>query len=464
MTWPKRYGGHEIRPGALRRYGGASGSGGPGGFALDRGPSERPEHPAPRHGGAEEAISPATARGELLLDRYERTRERLGSRLRADGRRTGRRRVARQRHEDLDRGAHRSHHAIVLCRPPARRARSTRRPQPADTGLLDPRHDGHPDPAAHRRARLQRGHYGGCGGAGWDGPRQHRRRLETGHLRARLRAERTGAILSTFPLFVELVRALGRDPGERAKVEVGVLGGAAVDAAPDVPLGGRRAGGGGRPEVEAALVKDLGTGFEREVAEAARLLVPSGSALPEGFNARLAEAISHAPAFTQGRDERDPSQHRRARVGRTVSGVREGLVASAARLFRRLGKDGRTGWLGRGSWGELEKAGLTLMSVPEGSGGPGAHSPKPWPFCASSDDTPPPFHSPRRTSWRMGAPPPACPCREVRSRRRPCGPMRASCSVAWAPAGPSPVARGAFRRPATPPASWSWGAEKVVVR
>ena len=52
----------------------------------------------------------------LLLDRYERTRERLGSRLRADGRRTGRRRVARQRHEDLDRGAHRSHHAIVLCR------------------------------------------------------------------------------------------------------------------------------------------------------------------------------------------------------------------------------------------------------------------------------------------------------------------------------------------------------------
>ena len=56
---------------------------------------------------------------------------------------------------------------------------------------------------------------------------------------------------------------------------------------------------GDAPEVEAALVKDLGTGFEREV-EAARLLVPSGSALPEGFNARLAEAISHAPAFTQG--------------------------------------------------------------------------------------------------------------------------------------------------------------------
>ena len=38
--------------------------------------------------------------------------------------------------------------------------------------------------------------------------------------------ERSGPerFLSTFPLFVELVRALGRDPGERAKVEVGGLG------------------------------------------------------------------------------------------------------------------------------------------------------------------------------------------------------------------------------------------------
>ena len=31
----------EIHPETLRRYGGASGSGGPGGFALDREPSER---------------------------------------------------------------------------------------------------------------------------------------------------------------------------------------------------------------------------------------------------------------------------------------------------------------------------------------------------------------------------------------------------------------------------------------
>jgi hypothetical protein len=104
--------------------------------------------------------------------------------------------------------------------------------------------------------------------------------------------------LSTFPLFVELVRALGRDPGERAKIEVGVLG-ARLWTLRRMSLSVAGAlEAGDAPEVEAALVKDLGTGFEREVAEAARLLVPSGSALPEGFNGRLAEAISHAPAFT----------------------------------------------------------------------------------------------------------------------------------------------------------------------
>jgi hypothetical protein len=57
---------------------------------------------------------------------------------------------------------------------------------------------------------------------------------------------------------------------------------------------------GAAPEVEAALVKELGNRFEREVAEAARLLVPSEPSFeaPDTFRLRLAEAISHAPAFT----------------------------------------------------------------------------------------------------------------------------------------------------------------------
>jgi hypothetical protein len=57
---------------------------------------------------------------------------------------------------------------------------------------------------------------------------------------------------------------------------------------------------GAAPEVEAALVKELGNRFEREVAEVARLLVPSELSFetPSPFESRLAEAISHAPAFT----------------------------------------------------------------------------------------------------------------------------------------------------------------------
>jgi acyl-CoA dehydrogenase-like protein len=57
---------------------------------------------------------------------------------------------------------------------------------------------------------------------------------------------------------------------------------------------------GAAPEVEAALVKELGNRFEREVADAARLVVSSEPSFeaPDPFGVRLAEAISHAPAFT----------------------------------------------------------------------------------------------------------------------------------------------------------------------
>ena len=54
-----------------------------------------------------------------------------------------------------------------------------------------------------------------------------------------------------------------------------------------------------------------------------------------------------------------------------MSGVREGLVASAARLFEGWERTDELGGWAEGLWGELEKAGLTLTSVPEGSGGTG---------------------------------------------------------------------------------------------
>ena len=52
----------------------------------------------------------------------------------------------------------------------------------------------------------------------------------------------------------------------------------------------------GNPVVEAALVKELGNNFEREVPEIARLVAPAtASAL---FRQTLEDTILHAPSFT----------------------------------------------------------------------------------------------------------------------------------------------------------------------
>lgn len=58
---------------------------------------------------------------------------------------------------------------------------------------------------------------------------------------------------------------------------------------------------GGAADVPAALVKDLGTRYEGEVIDAARLLVstpPDQGAEPASFARLLAEAVLHAPGFT----------------------------------------------------------------------------------------------------------------------------------------------------------------------
>jgi hypothetical protein len=57
---------------------------------------------------------------------------------------------------------------------------------------------------------------------------------------------------------------------------------------------------GEMPNLEAAVVKDLGTTFEREIPELVRLLTPRGRR-PGGndrFEEVLAEAVLHAPSFT----------------------------------------------------------------------------------------------------------------------------------------------------------------------
>ena len=114
--------------------------------------------------------------------------------------------------------------------------------------------------------------------------------------------ERSGPerFLSTFPLFVELVRVLGESPEASVAGSLGRLV-ARLWTLHQMSLAvAGLLDAGQAPEVEAALVKDLGTRFERESAEAVRLLVSAEPTLgsSDHFEKLLAQAILHAPGFT----------------------------------------------------------------------------------------------------------------------------------------------------------------------
>jgi hypothetical protein len=57
---------------------------------------------------------------------------------------------------------------------------------------------------------------------------------------------------------------------------------------------------GEAPELAAAVVKELGTRYENEVIDVARLLVaiPPDPGAESGFARLLADAVLHAPGFT----------------------------------------------------------------------------------------------------------------------------------------------------------------------
>ncbi|MFI4988180.1 MAG: acyl-CoA dehydrogenase family protein [Alphaproteobacteria bacterium] len=114
--------------------------------------------------------------------------------------------------------------------------------------------------------------------------------------------ERSGPerFLSAFTLLVELVRALGPQPSERAAVALGRITAHIVTLR---HLSRSVAGmlqAGADPALQAALVKDLGTLLEQEIPEVARQLVASepSTAATEAFSAVLAQTILYAPSFS----------------------------------------------------------------------------------------------------------------------------------------------------------------------
>ncbi len=128
-----------------------------------------------------------------------------------------------------------------------------------------------------------------------------------------LALERSGPerFMTTFPLLVELIRRLGAHEDTRAQEMVGRLTARfwtlrrmslaialVLDPGPDAESGAAKAtldlG------TEAALVKDMGTFYEREIVEAARLLAamePNPDAL-DRFERYLAETIVSSPIST----------------------------------------------------------------------------------------------------------------------------------------------------------------------
>lgn len=118
---------------------------------------------------------------------------------------------------------------------------------------------------------------------------------------AELAVERSGPerFLSTYPLLVALVERL-RSDGRTPDREIGEL---YADLAVLRRMSwstALRLHRGESPELDAALVKDLGTAFESAVIEVARRLVPAepDPSAAEPYERLLAQAVLHAPGFT----------------------------------------------------------------------------------------------------------------------------------------------------------------------
>jgi alkylation response protein AidB-like acyl-CoA dehydrogenase len=114
--------------------------------------------------------------------------------------------------------------------------------------------------------------------------------------------ERSGPerFLSSFTLFVELVRALGRDPSDAGTIAIGRLTAHIMTLR---RLSRSVAGmlqAGANPALQAALVKDLGALVEQEIPEIARQLVDAepDARSTQDFAAVLAHAMMHSPSFS----------------------------------------------------------------------------------------------------------------------------------------------------------------------
>lgn len=119
---------------------------------------------------------------------------------------------------------------------------------------------------------------------------------------AELAFERSGPerFLSSFALLVELARALGPTPDARGAIVFGrVVAHIAALRRMSISVAGMLAAGRS-PDVEASLVKDLGTALEQEIPELSRQVIEVAPSLQasDPFAATLARTMFYAPSFT----------------------------------------------------------------------------------------------------------------------------------------------------------------------
>ena len=114
--------------------------------------------------------------------------------------------------------------------------------------------------------------------------------------------ERSGPerFLSTFQIFVELVRQIGPEPSDRAAEVLGRLAAHLMTLRQMSLSVAGMLERGQSTNIEAALVKDVGTSLQKEMPDIARTLMQAENdgVIPEGFVATLDESILYSPVGT----------------------------------------------------------------------------------------------------------------------------------------------------------------------
>ena len=112
--------------------------------------------------------------------------------------------------------------------------------------------------------------------------------------------ERSGPerFLASFRLFRALAGAAGQEPDPRVAEAIGRCSAHLLTLRQMSLAVAAMLGQGAMPNFEAALIKDLGNAFEREIPELARLLAPALAGRSAAFDAMLQECVLYAPSWT----------------------------------------------------------------------------------------------------------------------------------------------------------------------